>query len=163
MNNIIYLSIGSNLGDKKKILADAINALRDAGIKITKISSLYETEPVGKKDQPMFYNACVLAETILEPLDLLKKIKEIEKKLGRKDTNKWGPRIIDIDILFYNNIILSINELKIPHPEILNRKFVLVPLDEIAKNYIHPVVNQKIRDILEKSSFNQKVTRTGAL
>ena len=163
MKNIIYLSLGSNMGDRKKSIAEAIDSLEAAGIKIIKTSSLYETEPVGVKEQEYFYNICLAAKTELDPEDLLKKIKEIEAKNGRLSSARWGPRIIDIDILFYNNIIFDNNDLKIPHREILNRKFVLVPMAEIAGNYVHPVIKSKIKDILKNSNLTEKVIKIGVI
>ncbi len=163
MKNTIYLSLGSNIGDRKKNIAEAIDSLEKAGIRIKKKSALYETEPVGIKEQENFYNMCLAAETELEPEDLLKKIKEIEAKIGRLPSQRWGPRIIDIDILFYNNIIFENEDLKIPHPEILNRKFVLIPMAEIAGDYVHPVINSKIKDILKNSNLIEKVIKIGVI
>ena len=163
MKNIIYLSLGSNMGDRKKNIAEAIDSLEAAGIKIKKKSAVYETEPVGVKEQEYFYNICLAAKTELDPEDLLKKIKEIEAKNGRLSSARWGPRIIDIDILFYNNIIFDNNDLKIPHREILNRKFVLVPMAEIAGNYVHPVIKSKIKDILKNSNLTEKVIKIGVI
>ena len=157
--NIIYLSLGTNLGNRKSNLKKAIDYLQKNTIKIEKISSIYETEPVGYKNQPFFYNICIKANTKLTPERLLKVLKKIEKKIGRKKGKRWGPRIIDIDILFYNNIILSKKNLKIPHPEILRRKFVLKPLCEIDSKIIHPEFNLTVVELFKKTDFKEKVKR----
>ncbi len=158
-NNIVFFSIGSNLGNRKENLKKAIYHLKKDKIKIEKISSIYETEPVGYKKQPFFYNVCIKAFAKISPLNLLKIIKKIEKKIGRKKSKKWGPRIIDIDILFYNNIILKRKNLKIPHPEILKRKFVLKPLYEIDSKIIHPEFNLSVKDLLKKVKLKEKVKK----
>jgi 2-amino-4-hydroxy-6-hydroxymethyldihydropteridine diphosphokinase len=162
MNNV-YFSIGSNIGNKKENLKNAINLLQKNNINIKKISSVYKTEPIGIKKQPYFYNICVKAKTDLTPQKILKIIKKIEKKLGRTKNIKWGPRIIDIDILFYNNIILYAKNLKIPHPEIKKRKFVLIPLYEIDKKIYHPVEKKTIKNMLKNKNLKEKIIRIGVL
>jgi 2-amino-4-hydroxy-6-hydroxymethyldihydropteridine diphosphokinase len=130
---IVYLGLGSNVGDRKKNLQTAIkklSALRD--VKITKISSVYETEPVGLKDQPWFYNAVAEIETTLAPRRILQMNKDIEKIMQRERTVRWGPRKIDIDILLYDDIKIDDPDFKVPHPEMFKRGFVLIPLYEIA-------------------------------
>lgn len=161
--NIVYFSIGTNIGNKRNNLKNAIKLLKKNHINILKISSVYKTEPVGNKNQPYFYNICVKAKTKLNPKNLLLKIKKIEKHLGRVKGNRWGPRIIDIDILFYNNIILMDKNLKIPHPEIEKRKFVLIPLYEIEKKIYHPIKNLTIKDLTNKNKLKEKVTKIGVL
>jgi 2-amino-4-hydroxy-6-hydroxymethyldihydropteridine diphosphokinase len=155
----IYLCLGSNLGDRKLNIKKAFDGLITCGIKVSAQSSVYETEPVGFKIQPLFYNICVEADTDIEPVPLLRILQEVESKTGRKKGEKWGPRIIDIDILFYNNIIIYSPELVIPHPEIQNRKFVLAPMSEIAGGLIHPGYNITINEMLEKGNFTEKVKR----
>lgn len=157
--NTVYLSLGTNLGNRKLNLKNALKYIKKNKIKIKKLSSIYKTEPVGYKNQPFFYNMCVKVCTELPPENLLKKIKKIEKKLGRKKGIKWGPRIIDIDILFYNNIILSKKNLKIPHPEIVKRKFVLKPLCEIAGKFIHPELHLSVEELLKKTDLKPKVRK----
>ncbi|MCX7698405.1 MAG: 2-amino-4-hydroxy-6-hydroxymethyldihydropteridine diphosphokinase [Candidatus Goldbacteria bacterium] len=159
--NTVYFSIGSNIGDKKNNLRNAIKLLKKNNINIIKISSVYKTEPVGVKNQPYFYNICIKAKTRLDPENLLKLIKIIEKKIGRKKVKKWGPRIIDIDILFFNNIILNKRKLKIPHPEIIKRNFVLIPLYEINKNIYHPVEKKTIKNIIKSLKLKEKVIKIG--
>jgi dihydroneopterin aldolase/2-amino-4-hydroxy-6-hydroxymethyldihydropteridine diphosphokinase len=130
---ICYLGIGSNLGDRHKTIKLAvkeINALKDT--KVIRSSRVVQTEPIGgPAGQPKFLNAALKIKTELSPLDLLKQLKRIEKKLGRKKTVRFGPRIIDLDILFYASKIINTKILKIPHPEVFNRKFVMKPLLEI--------------------------------
>lgn len=140
----IYLSLGSNIGNRRKNLEKALIELEKNNIKKIKISSLYETEPVGPK-QRNFYNIVGKFETNLIPQNLLKTVKKIEEKLGRIKTYRWGPRIIDIDILFYGKHIIKTKTLVIPHKEIINRGFVLVPMNEIAPKVIHPIYHKTIK------------------
>ena len=120
--------------------------------KIVKFSSIYETKPFGEKDQPNFLNAVAKIETSLSVQELFTFIKNIEKKLGRKDTYKWGPREIDLDLLFFNEIVFSNENLTVPHPGISQRDFVLTPLKEIEPLLFHPVLKQKISDIYTSES-----------
>ena len=143
---IIYLSLGSNIGNRKKNLEKAVTELGKNNIENIKISSLYETEPVGP-NQRNFYNIAGKFKTNLKPQDLLKIVKKIEEKLGRTKTYRWGPRIIDIDILFYGKKTIKSKNLVIPHKEIPNRAFVLVPMNEIAPSFIHPICHKTIKTI----------------
>lgn len=152
----IYLSLGSNLGKRQENIESAINHLKKENIFIDKVSSFYETEPIGYKKQNNFYNVVVRGKTEFKPEELLEKIKEIEKKLGRQKTRRFGPRKIDIDILLYDNIKLSSKNLTIPHPEMKNRRFVLEPLQEIASRL--KIDGKNIKDIL-KNIKGQKVER----
>ncbi|MBQ1609853.1 MAG: 2-amino-4-hydroxy-6-hydroxymethyldihydropteridine diphosphokinase [Elusimicrobia bacterium] len=149
----IYLSLGSNIGNRKKNLEKAVAELSKNNIKEIKISSLYETEPVGPK-QRNFYNIAGKFKTNLNPRELLKVLKQTEQKLGRIKTYHWGPRVIDIDILFYGKQVIKSKNLIIPHKEIINRAFVLVPMAEISANYIHPVYKKAIKT-LNKSLQNK--------
>ena len=124
---------------------------------ITKKSSLYETEPVGKKDQPWFFNMVIEGETNLSPEDLLRTCQAIEKKLGRVEGEKWGPRPIDIDILLYGDLVLNLPHLTIPHSRLHLRNFVLQPLSEIAPNIIHPISKKLIKELLKISLDTSKV------
>jgi dihydroneopterin aldolase/2-amino-4-hydroxy-6-hydroxymethyldihydropteridine diphosphokinase len=154
-----YLCLGSNLGDRKSNIKRALEEIGKSGINIVRKSSLYETEPTGIKAQPLFFNLCAEAETALAPRALLAAVKSVEASLGRQKTMKWGPRIIDIDILFYDNIILKDEGLVIPHPEIENRKFVLVPMSEIAADFVHPALKITIKELSGKKDFAEKVKR----
>ena len=128
-----YLSLGTNMGDRRHNVEQAVKALTTTpGIKIIRQSSVYETEPWGLTDQPEFWNIVMQIETELPALELLKQCQQIENDLGRKRFVRWGPRTIDIDILLYDNIISDSLELTIPHPRMEERSFVLVPLQEIA-------------------------------
>jgi 2-amino-4-hydroxy-6-hydroxymethyldihydropteridine diphosphokinase len=146
--NISYIALGSNKGDRFEYLTRAIQEIiQDKNNIIENVSSIYETLPYGYKDQGNFYNAVIKITTSYELLDLLDLLKSIEKKLGRENSTKWGPREIDLDILFYNDLIFSNNRITVPHKEAANRDFVLIPLSEIAPDLNHPALNQKICDI----------------
>ena len=142
----IYLSLGSNIDNRKKNLCKALTELSKKKIKKIKISSFYETEPIGPK-QRNFYNIAGKFKTSLQPQELLNTIKKIEKNLGRTKTYHWGPRVIDIDILFYGKQIVKDKNIIIPHKEIINRAFVLVPMKEISPNFSHPVYHKEIKTI----------------
>lgn len=134
----IYLSLGSNLGDREKNLRTAIAALADGGVRVTRVSSFYETEPVDLREQPWFVNCAVQATTEAQPLELLRALRGIESQMGSKKLVPKGPRLIDLDILLYGDKTIDTPELQVPHPRMLQRKFVLVPLAEIAPNLKHP-------------------------
>jgi 2-amino-4-hydroxy-6-hydroxymethyldihydropteridine diphosphokinase len=128
-----YIGLGSNLGDKAADLRNAIQLLGESnGCSVVRVSSLYVTRPVGVEDQPEFFNAVLELRTCLEPPDLLKACLEVERKIGRTRTIRWGPRVIDVDILLYGNASVNAEDLVIPHPRLLERAFVLIPLAEIA-------------------------------
>lgn len=146
--NIAYIGFGSNLNDRLEYIKTAAKEISGSeNCKIKKFSSIYETKPYGEKEQPNFLNAVAKIETGLSVHELFSFIKNVEKKLGRKETYKWGPREIDLDLLFYNDIVFSDENLTIPHPGIPNRDFVLTPLTEIEPMLFHPVLKQKISDI----------------
>lgn len=134
----VYLGLGSNLGDRAHYLKEAISSLARSTINIVKISSIYETEPWGVMDQPLYWNQVLEIETTLEPLDLLHICQGIELQLGRERKVHWGSRTIDIDVLIYDNIVSETNELRLPHPFLEERAFVLAPLREIAPNLVLP-------------------------
>lgn len=144
----VYIGVGSNMGERHKNCLRAIDLLNQKGIFIKKKSSFYITKPWGVKNQPDFINMAVEATTKLDPLDLLDSVKDIEKNIGRKDTFRWGPRIIDLDILLFDDIIFENERLKIPHPLMHVREFVLRPLCEIAPEAVHPVFNLSICELL---------------
>lgn len=132
MERTAYLGLGANIGDRKSNLRAAVALLRERGCTLAAASSLYLTKPVGITDQPDFLNAVIRVKTALDPHDLLATCRKIEQELGRERTTQWGPRVIDIDILLYEGAAIDDSELVIPHPRILDRAFVLVPLVEIA-------------------------------
>ena len=147
-SNTAYLLLGTNLGNRAQNLATAIAYIeREIGEVFAK-SSVYETAAWGKTDQPGFLNQAIAVNSELEPLHMLKLLLAIEQKMGRVRLERWGERLIDIDIIFYGNEIMQNPSLILPHPEMHKRRFVLVPLNEIAGNFIHPVFKQKISSIL---------------
>ena len=145
---VAYVGIGSNIGNRRYNCMKAIELLRKGGLKVSKVSSLYETEPWGVKDQPRFINMAVEIETALPPEKLLALLKATEKKMGRKESVRWGPRQIDLDILLYGELAMRSDTLTIPHPHMHERKFVLEPLSEIAPKTIHPVLRKTIAALL---------------
>jgi len=155
---VAYLGIGSNLGNRKKNIKEAVHLLASTfGINVEKISSLYESEPVGRKNQPWFINGVIKIKTTFPAEKLLNRLLEIEKFFGRKrsKTNRGGPRIIDLDLLLYGKEIIKIpGRLKVPHPEMEKRKFVLVPLNEINPRIYHPKLKKTIHQLLSKIKNN---------
>jgi len=157
----VYLGLGSNCGDRLIFLKSALTGIAKLkGTFVRAVSSVYETEPVGKKDQREFLNAVAEIETALSPHDLLGEIKRLEQDLGRKDRIRWGPREIDIDILYYDGMILNEGSLKIPHGEVANRRFVLIPLNEVARGFIDPVRRLGVADLLRFCADTSAVRRT---
>ncbi len=153
----VFLSLGSNIGNRLDFLKAAIGELlKIDNTTILKVSSVYKTQPWGNPNQNEFLNCTVKIYTNLSPNELLDNLKTIEKYLGRKNIEKWSNREIDIDILFYDNLILSSENLIIPHPEIPNRRFVLIPLNEIEENYIHPILNKPISYLLKTTNDKLK-------
>ncbi|MGH9678438.1 MAG: 2-amino-4-hydroxy-6-hydroxymethyldihydropteridine diphosphokinase, partial [Candidatus Acidiferrales bacterium] len=148
----IYLSLGSNLGDRAANLARAIDALPEAGVRVLRRSSVYETEPVDFLDQPWFLNCALEAESSLPPAQLLAALQGIERLLGSRKMVARGPRIIDLDILIYGGVVVRTAEMEIPHPRMVERRFVLVPLAELAPALVHPVLHATIADLLARTS-----------
>ena len=144
----MYLALGTNLGDRMDNLRRAIAALSPS-VKVTALSSVYETPPWGYADQPAFLNMALAAETDLEPLALIAFLKKLETDLGRKKTFHNGPRLIDMDILFYDDLVFEQADLVIPHPRLHERAFVLVPLNDVAPDRMHPVLKRTVRDLLK--------------
>lgn len=149
MPTIAYISLGSNIGDKIESIRKALGMLERAG-RITAVSSLYRTEAVGYPEQEEFLNAVVALETNMSPLSLLATCHVIEDALGRRRLMHWGPRTIDLDILLYGDKVIDNGELTIPHPLMAERRFVLVPLCEIAPRAVHPVLNKTAEQLLKK-------------
>lgn len=153
-----FIGIGSNLGNKEENIRKAVELIKKK-CKILKKSSLYETEPIGFKKQDWFLNSVVEIETGLKPIELLEFLQSIEKNLKRAKTIKYGPRIIDLDILFYGNEILKEKNLVVPHPRLHERLFVLEPLKEIAPRFVHPVLKKKIDELHSGFKKEQIVRR----
>lgn len=151
--------IGGNLGDRKENLLTAISLISEQCGSLTKSSSVYETEAWGITDQPSFLNQALEISTSLNARQLMRKILKIEKEMGRVRKEKLGPRIIDIDILLFENEIHDLRFLKIPHPELQNRRFVLVPLAEIDPTLQHPVLKKTIAELLEECPDNLEVRK----
>ena len=147
----VFIGLGSNLGNRLGNLRGAIAAIREVpGITVGAMSSVYETEPVGNRDQPQFINAVIEIGCSLSPQELLAALQRIEKHMGRERQGKWQPRVIDLDIVFFDALVLATPELTIPHPEAARRAFVLEPLAEVAADFIDPVARQTVAALLAR-------------
>jgi 2-amino-4-hydroxy-6-hydroxymethyldihydropteridine diphosphokinase len=160
MGHIAYIGIGSNLGDKPSQCEKAVSEiLKIDRHKLLAKSSLYKTQPLGYTSQDWFVNGAIKIETDLKPPELLRALKTIESQLGRKETFRWGPRAIDLDLLFFDDIQIHTEELQIPHPLIQNRQFVLIPLAEIDRNLVHPVLKKTVQELLNNLREDQGVEK----
>jgi len=160
MGHIAYIGIGSNLGDKLHHCEKAISEiLKIDRHKLLAKSSFFKTQPLGYTSQDWFVNGAIKIETDLEPLDLLQALKTIESRLGRTETFRWGPRTIDLDILFFDDAKIHTEELQIPHPLIQDRQFVLAPLAEIDQNLLHPVLKKTVQELLNNFKEDQGVKK----
>ena len=158
--NVVFIGIGANIGPVHKNFARALRSIEKRA-RVVAVSSLYESDPVGPQDQPKFTNAVVKAETELSPFELLDYLKTIEREIGRKKTKRWGPRVIDLDIIFYGDLVISTDSLVIPHPRAHERRFVLEPLLEIDPAAWHPVKKMAVRDICSGLGDSQAISKTG--
>ncbi|MEN8250811.1 MAG: 2-amino-4-hydroxy-6-hydroxymethyldihydropteridine diphosphokinase [Bacteroidota bacterium] len=158
MTDGIFILLGSNLGDRRKNVEDSLILIKKRVGAILKMSSLYETAPWGVPDQPRFLNMVIEIESVLNPQDLLSSLLEIEDQLGRVRKTKWGERLIDIDILYYGNVIIKEKNLILPHPEIQNRRFTLIPLVEIAPSSLHPILKKSNIELLSSCTDKLEVT-----
>jgi len=147
----VYLALGSNIGDREKNLREAVRVLAESGVAIAKLSSIYETEPVDYFDQPWFLNAVLEAQTNLSAAELLATLRHIESQMGSKKPFAKGPRLIDLDILLYGDDSIATPDLQVPHPRMLQRNFVLVPLAEIAPALRHPIWPASAAELLSRS------------
>ncbi len=146
-----FLSLGSNLGDKRANLLQALSKLRKAGVKVLGASSVYRTQPVGDTAQPWFFNQVIEVDTALPPGKLLALAKKVERELGRRPARKSGPRTVDIDVLLAGDRIVTTAKLTIPHPRMAGRNFVLIPLKEIAPKAVHPVLGVDVEELSRRS------------
>ena len=147
MTDPIYIALGTNIGDRQENLQTAKESLTPEVTVLAK-SDIYVTPPWGYADQPDFLNQVIKVSTQLEPASLLRHLKDIEKRMGRLKLIHNGPRLIDLDILFYGDRVVNEGDLQIPHPRMVGRAFMLVPLDEIAPDFVHPILNVRVRDML---------------
>lgn len=147
MASPIFLALGTNLGDREAHLRSARDAL-SSRVQLMRASSIYATPPWGYVDQPEFLNQVVEVDTLLQPLPLLHFLKQIEAEMGREATFRNGPRLIDLDILFYGQAVMDGRILTVPHPRLHERAFVLMPLDEIAPDFVHPALQQTVHELL---------------
>jgi len=158
MSNVGYLSLGSNVGDRERHLREAIRRLEALG-PVLAVSALYETEPVEFTEQAWFLNCAVALETEQTPIQVIGELLHIEQQMGRVRVQKKGPRVIDIDILLFGDVVLDTPELTIPHPSMAGRRFVLEPLAEIAPHAAHPVLKKTIRKLLAELPAGQSVRK----
>lgn len=155
----IYLSLGSNVGDRAHNIDCALEALASHGVTVVKRSSLYETEPVELREQDWFLNCVAEIETKLRPQEMMQVLLNIERSMGRERTVPKGPRVIDMDVLLFGSEVVKESQLEIPHPRMADRRFVLVPLVEIAPDAMHPIMKKTIQRLLEDTPDRSEVRR----
>ena len=152
---LVGISLGSNIGDRLGTIRQASLLLKGMGIQIVASSDIFETAPWGVKEQPWFLNACLLVDTSVSPRELLSRLQSIENRLGRVSRFRWGPREIDLDLLFMDGLAVDEEDLVLPHPEMHNRSFVLVPLNQVAPDWVHPLLHRRVRELLGQVSVEE--------
>lgn len=150
LKHTAFVALGSNLGDRQGNLNRAVELLQQHGVEVLKVSTFIETEPYGVTDQPCFLNGACMVKTELSPLELLRLLLSVEKEMGRVRLRHWGERNIDLDLLLYEGVIMDTEELRLPHPDMANRDFVMLPLAELAPSLIHPVLQKTMQELAEK-------------
>ena len=160
----VFVSLGSNIGDRLGFLQKAVDGLGSVGgSKIKAVSPVYETEPLGKKDQPQFLNAAVELESLLSPDSILVNLKQIERMVGRTRSQKWGPREIDLDLIYVGDLVVKSPMLTLPHPEVIARRFVLMPLTDIAPDFVDPLRKRTVRELLSSCPDVCDVAKTSLM
>ena len=165
MNEVTaYLGLGTNLSDRRANLREALRLLTsEPGLRLTRCSQVYETEPWGVTEQPRFLNCVAEVASTLAPEPLLAQCKEVEERLGRVPGPRWGPRLIDVDILLYGTQVVELPDLEIPHPQLHLRAFALIPLAELAPSAVHPVLGRKISELAQAAEGHDGVTPAGGI
>jgi 2-amino-4-hydroxy-6-hydroxymethyldihydropteridine diphosphokinase len=156
---IVYLSLGSNVGDQEKNLQTALAALADVGVRVTRVSSFYETEPVDLREQPWFLNCVAEGVTEVPAVTLLREMRKLEARMGSKKLVAKGPRLMDLDILLYGEETIDTPELQVPHPRLMERRFVLVPLAEIAPKLKHPAWRKTVTELAAETTDRSEVRK----
>lgn len=149
MSHTVYIALGTNIGQRAQNMRQALDELESI-LEVGERSPIYETPPWGLEDQPDFLNQVIRGETELEPVELIKALKEIEAEMGRVPTVRYGPRLIDLDLLFYDDLVFEADKLSIPHPRMRKRAFVLVPLADLAPDLVHPVYRKTVNEMLSE-------------
>ena len=149
--HLAYISLGSNIGKREAYLSFAVDEIGKAsGCRVLSVSGFIDTEPYGCPEQDIFLNGCLSLDTLLTPIELLELLNEIEAKAGRTRDRRWGPRTLDLDIIFYDDVVMSCDVLRLPHAEAHKREFVLAPLSEIAPNMMHPILGKTVKEMLDE-------------
>lgn len=150
LKHTAFVALGSNLGDREANLKRAVELLKQHGVDVVKVSTFIETEPYGVTDQPRFLNGACMVKTELEPLELLRLLLSVEKEMGRVRLRHWGERNIDLDLLLFEDVLMDTEELRLPHPDMANRDFVMLPLAELAPDLKHPILQKTMLELAQK-------------